>query len=99
MVYWRKSTKRARPRRVPNVATYKRDECARVMDRDVNGAKNIFLKNFEALGLCLALGPYTHLKSDFLLDAQVSQFRWGNRQIIEDLAILEVWSGRCPRDD
>ena len=27
------------------------DECASVMDRDVNGAKNIFLKNFEALGL------------------------------------------------
>ena len=33
------------------------DEYGGVMDRDVNGAKNIFLKNFEALGLSLALGP------------------------------------------
>ena len=30
--------------------------CKMVMDRDVNGAKNIFLKNFEALTLELALG-------------------------------------------
>ncbi len=31
--------------------------CHVIMDRDVNGAKNIFLKNYEALGLCLTLGP------------------------------------------
>jgi hypothetical protein len=28
-----------------------------VMDRDINGAKNIFLKNHEALALELTLGP------------------------------------------
>ena len=28
-----------------------------VMDRDINGAKNLFLKNLEALALELALGP------------------------------------------
>ena len=29
------------------------DQCESVMDRDVNGVKNIFLKNFEALGLSI----------------------------------------------
>ena len=28
-----------------------------VMDRDIHGAKNLFLKNLEALALELALGP------------------------------------------
>ncbi len=32
-------------------------QCKMIMDRDINGAKNIFLKNYEALGLHLALGP------------------------------------------
>lgn len=31
--------------------------CKMVMDRDINGAKNIFLKNYEALGFDLTLGP------------------------------------------
>jgi len=31
--------------------------CNLVMDRDINGAKNIFLKNYEALGFDLTLGP------------------------------------------
>jgi IS605 OrfB family transposase len=33
------------------------DHCKITMDRDINGAKNIFLKNYEALGLNLTLGP------------------------------------------
>ena len=41
------------------------DECGGVMYRDVNGAKNIFLKNFEALRLSLALGPTPLLGGDF----------------------------------
>ena len=39
---------------------YKCKACGAVMDRDINGAKNIFLRNFEALGVLLcppALGP------------------------------------------
>ncbi|MDP2434222.1 MAG: transposase [archaeon] len=36
---------------------YRCASCKMVMDRDINGAKNIFLKNFEALTLVLALGP------------------------------------------
>ena len=28
-----------------------------VMDLDINGAKNLFLKNLEAMALALALGP------------------------------------------
>jgi putative transposase len=36
---------------------YRCASCKMVMDRDINGAKNIFLKNFEALALELALGP------------------------------------------
>lgn len=32
-------------------------ECKLEIDRDINGAKNIFLKNYEALGLNLTLGP------------------------------------------
>ena len=37
------------------------------MDRDINGAKNIFLKNFEALALELALGPTPcNLETDLL---------------------------------
>lgn len=31
--------------------------CHMIMDRDINGAKNIFLKNFEVLDLDLTLGP------------------------------------------
>jgi putative transposase len=37
--------------------TYACPHCQTTMDRDVNGAKNIFLKNYEALGLHLTLGP------------------------------------------
>lgn len=36
---------------------YSCPSCKMVMDRDINGAKNIFLKNHEALGLGLTLGP------------------------------------------
>ena len=36
---------------------YRCASCKMVMDRDINGAKNISLKNFEALALELALGP------------------------------------------
>ncbi len=31
--------------------------CSMIMDRDINGAKNIFLKNYQALALELALRP------------------------------------------
>lgn len=34
----------------------KRYQYKLVMDRDINGAKNIFLKNYEALGFDLTLG-------------------------------------------
>ncbi|MEZ0208895.1 MAG: RNA-guided endonuclease InsQ/TnpB family protein [Candidatus Paceibacterota bacterium] len=36
---------------------YSCSNCKMVMDRDINGAKNIFLKNYEALGFGLTLGP------------------------------------------
>jgi putative transposase len=36
---------------------YSCSKCNMVMDRDINGAKNIFLKNYEALGVTLTLGP------------------------------------------
>ena len=36
------------------------------MDRDVNGAKNIFLRNYEALGIFLvsSIGAYPLLRGD-----------------------------------
>src|SRR3989338_5632781 len=36
---------------------YSCSNCKMVRDRDINGAKNIFLKNYEVLGLGLTLGP------------------------------------------
>ena len=50
------------------------DECGGVMDRDVNGAKNIFLKNFEALGLSLALGPTPLLGGEHRILMDLAEF-------------------------
>ena len=46
--------------------TYKCGNCAAVMDRDVNGAKNIFLRNCEALGIfsVSSIGAYPLLRGD-----------------------------------
>lgn len=39
--------------------------CGAVMDRDVNGAKNIFLRNYQALGITVSsIGPTPPLRSD-----------------------------------
>ena len=45
---------------------YKCRACRAVMDRDVNGAKNIFLRNYEALGIFLvsSIGAYPLLRGD-----------------------------------
>ena len=45
---------------------YKCRACGAVMDRDVNEAKNIFLRNYEALGIFLvsSIGAYPLLRGD-----------------------------------
>ena len=47
----------ARDTKLGGKKIYNCEHCKMMMDRDVNGAKNIFLKNFEALTLELAMGP------------------------------------------
>ena len=66
-------------------------QCKATMDRDVNGAKNIFLKNHEALGLCLTLGPTPFLLETggctetlgSLLNSEIDR----NREILVDFEV------------
>ena len=60
------------------------------MDRDTNGAKNIFLKNYEALGFETTLGP-TPLDpvTDSCTETVVSLLIGDNLGTFEVLGIVE----------
>lgn len=65
--------------------------CKMVMDRDINGAKNIFLKNFEALTLELALGPTPcSLEADCCTETEMSLLDLHNFETFEVFEVLEV---------
>lgn len=65
--------------------------CKAIMDRDVNGAKNVFLKNYEALGLGLTLGPTPFLPEtarstetfESLLNSEIDR----NREVLVDFEV------------
>ena len=67
------------------------------MDRDVNGAKNIFLRNYEALGIFLVLPPAERRPLSCTENLQLS---CDNRdifcQILKFLRTLKFGVGACP---
>jgi transposase len=70
---------------------YRCSSCKMVMDRDINGAKNIFLKNFEALALELALGPTPcTLETGCCTETAMSLLNFCSFETRESFEILEV---------
>ncbi|MDP2434933.1 MAG: zinc ribbon domain-containing protein, partial [archaeon] len=74
---------------------YRCASCKMVMDRDINGAKSLFLKNFEALALELALGPTPcTLETECCTETVMSLLDLHGLQALESLEALEVSSRR-----
>ncbi len=76
--------------------TYKCTSCGAVMNRYVNGAKNIFLRNYEALGISVSgIGAYPLQSGDRLLHGKSTAARWWDfLPGFEVLENFEVWSRR-----
>src|SRR3989338_11259280 len=70
---------------------YRCASCKMVMDRDINGAKNISLKNFEALALGLALGPTPcTLETECCTETVMSLLDLHGLEALESFEALEI---------